>query len=799
MATDETVSITTPAEIEKSPGGVVRRWLAELAVAEQVEREWRKDADDLWKLYEGGRKKTHAFNILWANTDTLAPALYNSTPAPDVRRRFRDADPLGKAVSQVIERALSYEVDSYDLDAAMSMAVLDMLITGRGVARVVYEPRFVGSAPEAGAVAEEGTEPAPSPERVAEHAVRVECVQWDDFRRGPGKRWGEVPWIAFRHDFTQDMAAEKFGDELARALTYSQGKDTDRVEDSQAKEIFKTVEVWEIWDRDTRQAHFIAPCYKSGPLLTAPDPLKLRDFFPLPRPAYAVPSSRTLIPIPLFKLYEEQAKELDKVSARINKIVDAMKVRGAYSANLSEIGNILTADENQMIPVANISEIASVGGLDKAIWTMPIERLRQVLDGLYVARNEIKATIYELTGLSDIIRGSSDANETASAQKLKSQWGTMRLQKMQREVQRLVRDLFRIKAEVIAEQYPPETLAQITNLQFPTAQDQAQAQQIAMQAQQMGQPPPPELEAALSKPSWEQIGQVLRSDKLREYRVDVETDSTVADTIDRDMAGLKEVVGSVGEVLQGVSMGLPVEVGREIALSIVRRARMGHAVEDALEGFSPPAPGADLEGAREQIMELIKGEGAKMVKGEQAAQEQQMMLTQYDQQIQGALAQVGQVAQGAEQGLLTIAQQQQMILQQLQQAIQALQMVPAMQTTEGVVQTLQGVQEGFQAVIEAVQAPKQVQFDLGKDGVPRGARLTTEPNAALAQAGAAVQAPTVQAVQGLAAQQMDGFRQLAEVFTSGMQAVIQAVERPKKVKFEKGADGRISGATSTVQ
>jgi hypothetical protein len=115
------------------------------------------------------------------------------------------------------------------------------------------------------------------------------------------------------------------------------------------------------------------------------------------------------------------------------------------------------------------------------------------------------------------------------------------------------------------------------------------------------------------------------------------------------------------------------------------------------------------------------------------------------------------------------------------------------------VQTLQGVQEGFQAVIEAVQAPKQVQFDLGKDGVPRGARLTTEPNAALAQAGAAVQAPTVQAVQGLAAQQMDGFRQLAEVFASGMQAVIQAVERPKKVKFEKGADGRISGATSTVQ
>lgn len=796
--TDEVPSVTTPADIEVNPRGVVRRWLAEIAVADKAEHDWRKESEALWELYEGGRKKAHAFNVFWSNTDTLAPALYNSTPQPDVRRRFRDADQLGKAVSQVMERALAYEVDSYDLDASMSSAVLDVLVTGRGVARVAYEPRIVGGETPP---TQQPEQPAQTPERVTDRAVRVEVVQWDYFRRGPGKRWDEVPWIAFRHDFTQDMAAEKFGDELAQALTYTEGKDTEAVDDKQSREIFKTVMVWEIWDRDTRQAHFIAPCYKDKPLLTAPDPLHLSGFFPLPRPMYAVPTTRSLVPIPLYKLYEEQAKELDKISTRINKIVDAMKVRGAYSANLPEIGNLLSAGENEMIPVANISEIASVGGLDKAIWTMPIERLKQVLEGLYVARNEIKQTIYELTGLSDIIRGSTDATETASAQKLKSQWGTMRLQKMQREVQRFVRDLFRIKAEIIAEQYPQETLVAITNLKFPTQQDQAQAQQIAMQAQQMGQEPPPEVMQALEGPTWEQIGQVLKSDQLREYRVDVETDSTVADTIDRDMSGMKEVIDSVGAILQGVPLGLPVEVAKEIALAVVRRARLGHAVEDALEQFqgAPPNDAAQLEGAQQQIMELIKGEGAKMVKGEQAAQEQQMMLTQYDQQIQGALQQVGQVAQGAEQGLMQIGQQQQMILQQLQQAIQALQMVPAMQTTEGVVQTLQGVQEGFQAVIEAVQAPKQVQFDLGKDGVPRGARLTTEPNAALAQAGAAVQAPTVQAVQGLAAQQMDGFRQLAEVFTSGMQAVIQAVERPKKVKFEKGADGRISGATSTVQ
>jgi hypothetical protein len=122
-------------------------------------------------------------------------------------------------------------------------------------------------------------------------------------------------------------------------------------------------------------------------------------------------------------------------------------------------------------------------------------------------------------------------------------------------------------------------------------------------------------------------------------------------------------------------------------------------------------------------------------------------------------------------------------------------MVPAMQTTEGVVQTLQGVQEGFQAVIEAVQAPKQVQFDLGRDGVPRGAKLTPTQTPGLA----AIGPPTSQVVQQMAEQQAAGFQQLADVFTSGMQAVIQAVNMPKKVELTRDKSGRIAGATARVQ
>ena len=806
MANEESLSITTPAEIERTAQGLVRRWLAELNIAHRDEREWREEGKRLWEMYEGGKKKAHSFNILWANTELLLPAVYNSTPEPDVRRRFRDADPVGKAVSEILERSLSANVDEYDFNDEAESFVLDMLLVGRGVPRVKYVPKF---APQQMAEPAPGDDPnAPQPEKLTEETVECEAVQWDDFRRGPGKRWSEVPWVAFRHDFTQDMAAEQFGPEIAQALTYSEGKDADKIsDDKQTRELFKTVEVWEIWDKDQRRVLFIAPCYDKQPALVVPDPLNLREFFCCPRPAYAIKNTRTLVPVPIYRLYEEQAKELDKVSARINKIVDAMKVRGAYSANLGEVANILAAAENEMVPVANISEIANVGGLDKAIWMMPIDKLKAVLDGLYVARDQIKATIYELTGISDIVRGSTDAQETASAQKIKAQWGSMRLQRLQREAQRAIRDVLRLKAEVIAERFSPQTLEATTNLDFPMAAEKLQAQQMVQaamqQAQMSGQPPPPmppEMQAMLEKPSWEELMQVMHSDQLRQYRIDVETDSTVSETLDRDMQGLNEVLTALGSIMASTQAGTPPEIAKEAALAVTRRARLGGALEDAIENFDSQAvPQQMQEQFATEVMGMIKQESAKGAQDLKAQEQNQASLQQYDQQIQGALQQVGQVAQGAEMGLQQIAQQQQMIQQQLGQAVQALQAVPAMQTTEGVVQTLEGVREGFQAVIEAVQAPKQVQFELGRDGVPRGAKLTPTPTPQLAQAGANVAAPTVQAVQQMAEQQMAGFQQLADVFTSGMQAVIQAVNTPKRVKLERDKNGRVSGATSTVQ
>jgi len=616
---DEEVILTTPADIEGTPRGIVKRWIAELDLASSAESDWRKEAKEILDLYDGKQTKLNSFNILWSNTETLRPAVYNSTPQPDVRRRFRDPDPVGKVASTILERSLSYQIDDYDFDSEIQDTVLDVLLQGRGVARVLYEPHFVNVTPDAitpadraGAYqeppqdeAKEG-EPAASSdaqnvaiepyEKIAGQDARCAHVQWDDYRHGPGKRWGDVPWHAFRHEFTQEMVIEKFGRAIAEKLTYSQGSESERlIEDKTTRQIFKVCEAWEIWDSDTKRCLFVAPSYKDAPLSVVPDPLKLRQFFPLPRFLRAIENSRTLIPTPLYRMYKEQAEELDRVSARINKVVSALRVRGAYSSHVPEAANILGADDNEMTAVENVSLIAESGGLDKLIWIMPIEKLAQVLEHLYAARDQIKQAIYEITGIADVLRGSTNPNETLGAQKLKSQWGSLRIQKIQKEVQRYIRDLLRLKAEVISEHFTAEQLQVMTSVQLPGEQEKMQAQMAVKQAQQQQQPVPPQVEEIMRKPSWDDIVTLLRSDQMRQYRVDIETDSTVADTINQDMQGLAEVMDAIGRVIAGSGQAiqsgmLPVDVVKEICLTISRRARLGSALEDAIESIKPPAP-----------------------------------------------------------------------------------------------------------------------------------------------------------------------------------------------------------------
>ena len=612
----------------------VAGWLQEVETAKGRERNWRTEAPKIVALYEGYKPDYSPFNILYSNTDTLLPALYNNTPRPNVGRRFKDKDPLGAAVANTMNRTLAFLMDTNsgdepEFDQLVEHALLGALVPGRGLVRYKYvadykEPGGVAATleqpvndiPNTPAEGEAAQEPIAE---VTNERVCGEPVAYDRFTCGYAATWEQVPWIAFEHHMTQDEVETNFGAELAAAVKYGEIENCDAEGgNTQTKDKRKVAVVQEIWNRADKTVIFLCDGMKDRELRLVEDPLGISGFFPMERPLKFLGKLSNMVPQPIYELYRKQAEELNLITNRITVILEALKVRGAYSGEVTEIKNILNLGDGEMVAVENIMSLGDGKTLKDAIFLMPLAELVSVLQQLYMQRGQIKTVIYEITGISDILRGSSVASETATAQNIKNQWGTLRLKKMQKLVQKWCRNNLRIMGEIAAKKFSPETFASMTGLPYITAEQKGQAElqmkqfqeQQAMAAQQPPQPsvpgqppapppppaqPPQQVVDALATPVWEDIVALMREEIGLQIRVDIETNSTIADDMAEDQKNVGELLNALSQFLNGVAPliengSMPFEVAKSIMLGIVRKMVMGPEIEDQLDKMQPPKP-----------------------------------------------------------------------------------------------------------------------------------------------------------------------------------------------------------------
>lgn len=614
----------TATDDAKKSEALVKHWQDEITQALKREQNFRKDGNRTVEMYEGAKKKDEQFNILYSNTETLSPALYNSVPRPVVQRRFKDEDALGAAASKASQRTLEYLIDDGMADYAtfdelMKSAVLEALVPGRGVTRFTYDAVIerVQNAAAADAAESDETDPADdpggepvvaAPERVSYETVCGNEVPWNRFLHGYAKKWKDVPWVAYEHLMTHEELEQNFGavGVLVPVATVEKAAGDDGRETHEDSGGTKVATVYEIWDKVTRKVIFISPAYKLAPLKHIEDPLGLSGFFNCPKPLAFMQKMSTLVPVSLYVMYEEQAKELNRVTLRINRLISALKVRGMYDSTVEGLDKVLSADDNVLIPAQNVAALLSQGNaLEKAIWLFPIEKLIPVLQQLYLQRNQVKQVIYEITGIADIMRGSSQASETLGAQELKNQWGTLRLKRLQKEVARYARDCLRIILEISVTKLSEKTLSGMTGLPYPTGDQKMQAQMLAQQVQQIGQQPPPELAQILSQPSWADILGLLKDDLQRSFRVDIETNSTVDAEATEDKQNIAELLNAISQFLNGVAPlvengSMPFEVASGMMLAIIRRFRFGPELEDQLKNMKAPQPKPDPKAQADQ-------------------------------------------------------------------------------------------------------------------------------------------------------------------------------------------------------
>ena len=646
----------------KEPSEIVRYWVNEITQARKREKDWRKDGQDILDIYSA--KHETPFNILFSNTETLLPALYSAVPRPVVTRRFKDADPLGKAAADAAQRVLSFLLDTnmegYEtFDEAMRMATLDALLPGRGVTVVKFDAQIREDEPSEDEPSEDAGE-ASMPYTSGELAC-LDTRAWDRVYFGYAKKWSKVPWIAYEEYLDKEEATKLFGEKIVEDLTFSAGdvpEDNDyqrSAKDEQNKGDRKTACFYQIWDKDGgKKVRYITPNYKEGYLRVDDDPLELTGFFNCPRPLQFIEKSNDLRPTPMYALYKNQARELNRLTQRIHNITEAIKARGVYSSDMGEtLGNILKGDDNTLVPAENSSTLAFEKGIGNAIWMWPVETLIQVLIQLYQAREKCKVVIYEITGIADIMRGASSASETLGAQQIKQSWGTLRLKRLQREIQRYSRDLLRMMLEIAATKFSEDTWAKMTGLPYTTTMVAQQLAQIAFAAQQSGQPLDPQTQAAMRQPKWADVLGMLRDDTQRAYRVDIETNSTIAPEASEDQQQITEMMTAMGQFLNGVAPlvakgVMPFQIAQSMLLAISRRFQFGTEVEGFIQQMAEP-PKED------------PAKNAEAMKQQAEMQLEQARLQFETQKFQAEFQQTTQVELGKHQREVEAAKQSQML------------------------------------------------------------------------------------------------------------------------------------------
>lgn len=465
-------------EDRKRATSALKSWTDDIATYEREFKKWESRCEKIIKRYrdehrERGDTNAVKFNILWSNVQTLCAATFSRLPKPDVSRRFRDNDPVGRVAALILERALDFHIQHYtDYRSSLKNDVLDRFLGGRGALWVRYEPHFKDSnLPDGVEISEDVDEPA---EELDYECTAVDYVHWKDFGHSVARTWEEVTRVWRCVYMTRNACITRFGRKLGALIPMDASpKEVQASSDYKPGDSIQRAKIYEGWDKEAGEAVWFSKGLKDF-LDQRPDPLGLEEFFPCPEPMFATLTNDSLVPIPDFTLYQDQANELDILSDRIDGLIKALQVKGVYdAAQGTMLSRIFTEGASgQLLPIKNWAAFAEKNGLKGAIDLVDIAPIAAALEQAARAMEQVKGQVYEITGIADIIRGQTEASETATAQEIKGQYASLRLKTYQEEVSRFATDTLQIMAQIMCKKFEPKTLLAISAADQLSQEDQ---------------------------------------------------------------------------------------------------------------------------------------------------------------------------------------------------------------------------------------------------------------------------------------------------------------------------------------
>lgn len=455
-------------------GADQKRLETELSAALKNVEKWKDRAKKIIERFLDKREDRQSgdtrLNLFSSNIQTRRALMYGKTPRCEVTRRYDDAnDAIARVGSNILDRLLNLDLesDSDSYSTALGLARDDWDLVGLGQSRVRYEAEFQ-TVPETPAqthpdTGEELAPAVPEHEEKTSEEVEVDYVHWRDFLWTPARVWSEVRIIFFKAYMTRDQVKDRFGGDKVSWVTFSGKGEKDK--QGLENDPWDRGEIWECWDKDQKKVYWIARGARDV-LDSKDDPLGLEGFFPCPEPLVANLTSDGFMPVPEFTLAQDLYDEIDYVSTRITWLERAVKVVGVYDASNDGIQRMLQEGvDNDLIPVSTWSLLMERGGIKGAVDFMPLDQIVGALQKLREYRTELMQLLYEVTGMSDIMRGASNADETATAQAIKAKFASTRMQAAQDAFARFATDLLRLKAEVICKHCDEKYIIEGSNIQ----------------------------------------------------------------------------------------------------------------------------------------------------------------------------------------------------------------------------------------------------------------------------------------------------------------------------------------------
>jgi len=615
------------------------KWVHEITEAEKETGDFHNRGRKTVRRFTDERDMMEAqnrwFNIYYANTNIMTAALYAQLPKPTVSRRFKDyEDDVARVAALILQRSITQDLDDPrdTFDSTMKCAVQDRLIPGLAAAWLRLETD-TEEVPEQDLMGdtfhpEDGTEPVP-PEpltRITDQRVCVDYVYWQDFIWSPCRVWEERRWVGRKVYMDREALIKRFGKEKGNQVPLDYNptaiKHGSSPQSTPKNEAVQKAVVYEIWCRESRNVYWLSKGYPEL-LDEKHDPLRLVGFEPCPRPMLANITTSNTCPRPDYYMIQDQYQELDSLNNRISLLLQACKVVGVYDKSAEGISRMLTEGfDNQLIPVDNWAMFAEKDGLKGNIDWLPLDVVVKAMTELIENRELVKQQIYELTGISDIVRGATKASETLGAQEIKSKFASIAIKKRQDEVAQFAADILRIKAEIQVKHFTPEVLIKKSNIQGTGEANMQFAEQ------------------ALA---------LLQTEEGFEWRIQITADSIAQADYAMEKADRVEFLTAVSSYLEkAVPMFQLVPGSSALLISMLKWAVAGFKGADEIEGLidqeldriskaPPPPPKPDPE---QQKMALEKQKGEQSMQIAQQKAELDAQSKQQDLAVKKQLAEL---------------------------------------------------------------------------------------------------------------------------------------------------------------